>query len=326
MTKPTKVTEAPVLVNIALALGIDGITNASTDAQKLSAVHKLQDNMLSANLLEANLIYEKLANKILLAEIFTRMQFEDPITKALFKPGISISSAKEVIDYQLSTSSDYKRDERFSAGPSIPGTLRTVLTTIAKKKMNASTFKLPEMRSAFASEQAAGQFLSKITGVLAESLQYELYDMLKGEVVAGVKNTITLDAQQYNSLDKIFIAIKEISAAMGAIPTKDYNLSFADAAASRASGDSRRQITKRKDQMIVAHPSIKNALDGNVGSVKFHNAYFKTEEFHSVMEIEMSKSEILLVDKRFAEGYFRVNEIATQNYANNLEIEQVLHF
>lgn len=318
--------EAPILKNAVIALGVNGVTNQSTEAQLVAAIQKLQTDASSFTMLEANLIYEKLANKILLSEIFTRMQFIDPISKTLFKEGITISSAKEIIDYNLVKGTSYERDKRFSDAPSIPSTLSHLLSTIAQKKMNASIFKLPEMRSAFASEQAAGQFISRITGVLAESLQYELYDLLKTIVVDGVKNTITLPPQTYGSMDKIFQAIKEISADMAKIPTNRYNLGFADAATAMASTESRRQVTPRKHQMIWAHPSIKNALDGNVGSVKFHNAYFKTDEFHSVNEIEMSTSEILLVDKNFAQGYFRVNQIATQNYANNLEIEQVLHY
>lgn len=95
---------------------------------------------------------------------------------------------------------------------------------------------------------------------------------------------------------------------MAKIPSAKYNLGFADAATAVADDKSRKQITPRDRQLVISSVFFGNALEGGVAAVKFHNAFFKIDQYGGHIQIDMPTNEIILMDKNAAEGYFRVNQ------------------
>lgn len=130
MTYPVKSTDAPKLLAAAIAMGIDGVTAASAEAAKVAAITKLMDSVQGYTTLEANIFLEKLANKVLLQTVFQRLQFKDPLSKAFFKEGVSVSAAKEVIDNKLLTANTFDKTKRYPDQQNKASVLSTILTTV----------------------------------------------------------------------------------------------------------------------------------------------------------------------------------------------------
>lgn len=321
----TKSTDAPKLLASAIALGVNGVTAGSTEQEKLTAITKLQDDVATMTNLETNMFLEALANKVLLQNVFKRMQFKDPLTKTFFKEGVSFSASKEIIDNKLLTAHSFDKTKRYPTDQTKAKVLNTILRKSVKEYLT-NTVQIAGVRAAFASDMAFGEWLAKQTDLLAESLQVILFEELSPLFVSEIKNTITLDATKFDTLDKIFIAINEISKDMAKIPSAKYNLGFADAKTAVADEKSRKQITPRDRQLIISSVFFGNALEGGVSAVKFHNAFFKIDQYKGHLQIDMPTNEIILMDQNAAEGYFRVNQWANNAWGANLTIEYFLHY
>lgn len=316
--------EAPKLLAAAIAMGVNGVTDASPEAEKLAAINKLQDDTEGFTNAETNIFLEEFGNKVLLQAVFRRVTFKDPLNKAFFTEGTSFSAAKEVIDSKLLESHKFDKSKRYPDKQTFADNLQTLLKTQAREYIT-NTVPLAGIRAAFASEQAYGTWLAKQVSLLQESLQVIMFTELTKAIESGVKNTITLDSTKYNSWDKIFVAINGIAKNMK-LPSKKYNLGYADAATAEAATDSRTNISSRENLYMLGSTEIENSLEGEVSTVKFHNAYFDIAKYKGYISLDVPTDHVILADQSAFDGYWRVNEVATQMWAGNLTVEYFLHF
>ncbi len=318
----TKTEQAPKLTAAVVALGL--VASTGTEAQKLAAITKLQDDTASYTNTETNVFLENIANKVLLQTVFKRMQFKDPIVKHFFKEGVSFSASKEIIDNKLLKSHNFDGGKRYPDDQNKAKILNKILNTAAKKYLT-NTVQTIGVRAAFVSDQAFGEWIAKQTDLLQESLQVELFEQLSPIIISSVKNVITLGAT-FNTWDKIFVEINRISKRMATIPSVKYNMGFADPTDKANANFVRKQILPRDKQLLISSPDVINSLDGEVSTVKFNNQYFKVDQYGGTMSLDMPNTEIILADVNAYTGYFRVNQIASQFWAGNMTIEYFLHY
>lgn len=323
LIKYTNTEQAPLLTDAAIKLSVNGITESSPEALKLAAINDMRGDLINATNLEANNFILNLYNKVLISTLFKRLQFKDPISEQFFKAGISISAAKEVFDNQLLDAHDYDPNKRYPDNQTKANTLSTILVTV-KQSYLTNTIRLAGVKAAFASEIGYGEWLSNQIKLLTESLQVILYKTLTPLFRSEIKNVITLDAK-INSWDKIFVAINGIAANMK-LPTIKYNLGFTTPSNAANKSKVRHNSVHMDSLLMMGSTNIQNALNGEVSTVKFHNAYFDIKSYKGYIPLDVDDTEIILLADNACEGYFRVNEVASNTWAANLSVEYFLHY
>ncbi len=321
----TKSSDAPKLLDAAAALGVNDIDlSKASEAEKLAAISKLQDDTASYTNSETNLFLEAFANKVLISKIFKRMKFKDPLTKAFFTEGTNFKAAKEVFDSKLLEDHDFNPNKRYPDDQTKAKNLTTILTTAAKKYIT-NTVQIAGLQAAFASEAAYGSWVALQVDLLQETLQIKMFKALTTNIKGSIKNEITLDKAKFDTWDKIFIEITRIANNMQ-LPSVKYNLGFADPTDAANADKVRMQVTTMDKLYAMGSPDVQNALKGQVSTVKFHNEYFKLEKFKDYINLDTTADNIMLVAHNAFEGHFRVNQVATQNWAANLSLEYFLHY
>lgn len=89
------------LTAAAIAMGIDGVTSASTASELAAAVAKMQTSVKTMTNLKLNEFVEQLAEKVLYSRMYDRMAFKNPLIKHFFKDGTQFHSSKEIFDSKL---------------------------------------------------------------------------------------------------------------------------------------------------------------------------------------------------------------------------------
>lgn len=325
MIKYTNIGQAPKLTATAVALQVNGITDASTDAEKLTAVNLMMEDVGKYSNLQLNQFLIEFTEKVLISAIFKRAEFKSPLIGKFFKEGTTVSAAKEIFDSKLLETHDFDASKRYPDSQQRAKNLVTILHTVAKKYVT-NTVSFAGLRASFASEQAYGAWAAKQVELLTASMNLAMFRDIQKAIKDGVKNEIVLDAK-FNSWDLIFVEITRIANSMK-LPSKAFNVGYTAAEIKDAKNENklRTNVTNMSDMIVLGSPDLENALKGEVSPIKFHNSYFKLSKFNSFINVETPNEEIILLDKNGAEGYFRINEVATQNWAANLTLEYFLHF
>lgn len=326
MLKYTATSQAPKLTATAVALKVNGITAASDEAAKLAAVNMMMEDIGQYSNIQLNHFITALTEKVLISAIFRRVEFKSKLVQHFLSEGTTISAAKEVFDSKLLDLHDFDPAKRYPANQEKSKTLVTVLHTVAKKYIT-NTVSYAGLRAAFASEQAYGQWAAKQVELLSASMNLHMFRIMQEEIKNSVKNELTLDATKFDTWDKIFIELTRIANSMQ-LPTTAYNIGYTPAEiADIANADKLRvNVNQINDLLIMASPDFENAIKGKVSPIKYHNEYFDAKKFKGVIPLELPNSELYMVADNAFEGYYRINEVATQNWAANLTLEYFLHF
>lgn len=96
------------------------------------------------------------------------------------------------------------------------------------------------------------------------------------------------------------------------LPSVKYNLGFADPSDAANEDDVRKQIITRDRLYLMSSTNVINAVEGEVSTVKFHNAYFDITKYKGTLKSDkLSDDEVILIADNAAKGHFRVNEVAS---------------
>lgn len=311
-----------------------GLASPNNVAQIKTTVNKLQESVKNMNPMELNEFINEMFNKVFKSYLFNRVIFSHPVYKKFIEEGVSIEANREYFDTQLLDSKAYDINKRIPTDLQPVKVLQTVLTTQLR-----DYFTLPVnmnfARAAFASETAFSQWLEAQFKTLEESFNKKLYEVISSKIVKSVINTV--DLTNVNEIDKTLENLNILSDNM-AFPSKAYNLGYqAKGTGINLVADSiyddktRINATKRENMILFVSPRIKNLIDSRVGSIKYHNQYFDIKKYEVITLDEkiMTDSDVpfmLLVDKNAFKGYFRVNEITSQFWGNNMITDYFHHF
>lgn len=306
----------PKLAAAATALGITGADDNARATALRTAVAKFSS-------LEMNEFLQNFTQKILVSSMFKHMKFTDPYSAAFLNEGTTVTAATEYFSSKLLTPVTFDSTKRFADVQTRAKNLNVVFHTVLREYIT-NTVSLAGVRAAFASEQAFGEWFSEQTALLSESMQVRLFEFMQDQILAGVKNIMY--AGDIKEWDKRFIFINGVSKNME-LPSVKYNLGFADPSDAANEDDVRKQIITRDRLYLMSSTNVINAVEGEVSTVKFHNAYFDITKYKGTLKSDkLSDDEVILIADNAAKGHFRVNEVASNTWAGNLTLETYLHY
>lgn len=301
---------------------------------------QLYQSLQNSNPVEFNTFINDLFNRVLISGFWKRTIFSNPLSSLFIKQGTSISAHKEVLDSKLLESQDFDPTKRYADQQQKSRTIRTVLSTVIKKYiMNTLNYNIA--KAAFVNDRSFSEWLNKQYEIITESFNIEIYDLLSKTIVKDTKNTI--DFTSIKSVEGILKSITTIRDKMK-FSTDAFNIGYVSKLNNNGEYELDTDITKNPDlthtrknavnserMVMILSPEMYNHLTASTKKI-YHNKYFEIEKFDYVL-IEQKylkdadgKENILFLDKSSFQGYFRINEIATQQWAGNLTSEIYFHY
>lgn len=320
------------LKEVVIALGM---ATAGNTVQIETKIKELQEQVKTVSPMQLNEWIQGIFNKLWVSQLIQQNLFSHPIISMFVEEGRSYEAHRELFSTKLLNVTDYDQTVKISNDIVRPKQLRTVLSTVFKKKCDL-TVELDYARAAFASPTAFASWKSSVFDSMNDTVSIFLYEYIADAVAKGIKNTIDLKSE--TKLEDLLQKINTLSDNM-AFPSMAYNLGYQ----SNGTGIDRvhdplkeehlrKNWTKREDLILITTPEVKNALDAKVGAIKFHNQYFDISKYN-VVTLDKDKLKetdetpfILLVDKKAFKGYFRINQVTSQFYANNMLTDFFNHF
>lgn len=310
-----------------IKLGIDGVSTNSDVSSIKSASQKLSEAVANFSPNEMNHFITDLTNKVITSDLYKSLEFSDPFVRHFFQVGEHYSAYHEVIDHLPLEAKEFNPDLKIPTDRISSPTLQTIIKTKAKRVIRYS-FTYDVMKAAFRSPQAFGAWYSRVIENMRLSVQLHTYK----EILEDIKNEITteLELSNISGWDQVLYELNKIAHKMS-LPTTEFNLRKQENGVDRTL---KIQTSKYSDLVLITTPETLNDLEMKVSASKIHNSYFDVKKFGTVITVpsetltkhKSNKEVMYLFDKSALYGRWRLNQTASQFFANNLETEVYIHF
>lgn len=311
----------------AIKLQINNVSTSSNVQTIKEASKKLSDAVANFSPNEMNEFITDLTNKVITSDLYKSLEFTDPFVRHFFQRGEHYSAYHEVIDHLPTEPSEFNPTLKIPTDRISSPTLQTIIKTKARRVVRYS-FTYEAMKSAFRSPQAFGAWYSRVIENMRLSVQLHTYK----EILEDIKNEITTELELTNitAWDEVLYGLNKIAHKMS-LPTTEFNLRKKEGQVNRTL---KVQTSKYSDLVLITTPETLNDLEMKVSASKIHNSYFDIKKFGTVITVpsdvlakhKQNKEVIYLFDKSALYGRWRLNQTASQFFANNLETEVYIHF
>lgn len=295
------------------------LTKIATDLG--TTLDALQSKMSKATLVEVNEFTSQLMNKIGKQLLINTFNYKNPITSIFAKDAFQYGDGAEIMEVQV-------KDENgnYDATKYLPEntTQQTILSQIIKtvdKKIFDTEISVAIVRGAFINDTAFAGLIEQLVGVLNKRLEVFLLGTLTAAIKAGVLNKKTI---KEGDLLKNWIKIFEFAEDME-LPSKKYNLGFADPLDASVTEETQLNTSMLKDIYLFMNAKTLNDFKRKALPSLFHIDEFNLDKFGGAKKLPLADNEVLVLDRRGFQFYWRIRELASQAFARNLKVVYYLH-
>lgn len=281
----------------------------------------LQSKMSQATLVEVNEFTESLMNKIGKQMLTDMFNYKNPITSIFAKDAFQYGDGAEIMEVQVKDDSgNYDATKYLPENVKQKEILSTIIKTVDKKIFETEV-SVAIVRGAFVNDTAFSGLIGQLVGVLEKALEVYLLNTLTTYVKTNVKNVKTVKA---GGLLKNWVEIFDIAENME-LPTKKYNLGFADPTDASVSDQTQLNISKLTDVHLFMNPSTLNKFKREALPSLYHIDEFGFDKFGGAHKLPLADNEVLVLDRRAFVFFWRIRELMSQAFARNLKVVTYLH-